>query len=126
MTCWRTLRDPRLSWLVPPYKTLEFWAVYPLWITATIGFGKAVLSQHRPLALIETIWFVAVLVSPLAGIVGLLWSHSHIRHALRDSPSFVSSEAGREFFKHATAIRLQMLVLAIAMQAFVALAIENR
>jgi hypothetical protein len=124
MRWWRVLRDPTLSWMVPPYKTLEFWAVYSIWFTSVSIFADLALSRPVSLSLGRKIVVVAVLMGPIGGVFGLLRSHARIRRALRASPDFVSSESGKEFLKHASAIRMQTLVVAVALLAVVSLVME--
>jgi hypothetical protein len=121
---WRALRDPSLYWMVPAHKTVEFWAVYLMWITATVGFAKGILGTGRPTSFLETIAFVVVLVAPALSAIGALISHRRMRLALLDAPGFVSSNAGKEFLKNATATRIQLLVFAAVLQLVVALGVR--
>jgi hypothetical protein len=125
MKGWRGLWYPERSWTVPPYRTLEFWATYVLWLTAIEVFAAAVLKHPESLSLGEKFLFVTVLVGPICAALGPLKSHARIRRGLRASPDFVSSAAGKDFLKHAAAIRLQILFLVISLEAFVSLLVQR-
>jgi hypothetical protein len=77
MKGWRGLWYPERSWTVPPYRTLEFWATYVLWLTAIEVFAAAVLKHPESLSLGEKFLFVTVLVGPICAALGPLKSGSY-------------------------------------------------